>query len=74
MTPRSPIRFAAACALAFACQAVADMDVPTSTVPNPDAEVAVAAVKAGAQTAFYRDLAELTERFIRMEAALPAPH
>ena len=47
MTPRSPIRFAAACALAFACQAVADMDVPTSTVPNPDAEVAVAAVKAG---------------------------
>jgi putative dimethyl sulfoxide reductase chaperone len=32
-----------------------------------------AAVKAGAQTAFYRDLAELTERFIRIEAGSPAP-
>jgi putative dimethyl sulfoxide reductase chaperone len=32
-----------------------------------------AAVKTGARTAFYRDLAELTERFIRMEAGLPAP-
>jgi putative dimethyl sulfoxide reductase chaperone len=32
-----------------------------------------AAVKAGAQTAFYRDLAELTERFIRMEASSQAP-
>jgi putative dimethyl sulfoxide reductase chaperone len=28
-----------------------------------------AAVKAGAETAFYRDLAELTERFVRMEEA-----
>lgn len=28
------------------------------------------AVKAGAQTAFYRELAEVTERFVRMEADL----
>jgi TorA maturation chaperone TorD len=27
-----------------------------------------AAVKAGAQHAFYRELAELTERFVRMES------
>ena len=47
MSPRSPIRFAAACAFAFACQAAADLDVPMSSIPNPDAEVAVAAAKAG---------------------------
>jgi TorA maturation chaperone TorD len=35
-----------------------------------------AAVKSGAQTAFYRELADLTERFVRMEtqASQPAPH
>lgn len=33
-----------------------------------------AAVKAHAQTAFYRDLADLAERFVRMEAGLPATH
>jgi putative dimethyl sulfoxide reductase chaperone len=33
-----------------------------------------AAVKARAQTDFYRELAELTERFVRMESALLAPH
>ena len=33
-----------------------------------------AAVKAGAETAFYRNLAELTERFIRIETRSPAPH
>lgn len=33
-----------------------------------------AAVKAGAETAFYRELAELTERFVRMEADLHRPH
>lgn len=35
-----------------------------------------AAVKSGAQTAFYRELADLTERFVRMEtqASKPAPH
>ena len=33
-----------------------------------------AAVKAGAQTEFYRQLAELTERLVRTESALLAPH
>jgi TorA maturation chaperone TorD len=33
-----------------------------------------AAVKQHAETAFYRELAQLTERFVRMEMSLPAPH
>ncbi len=33
-----------------------------------------AAVKAQAQTAFYRDLADLAERFVRMEAGSPTAH
>jgi putative dimethyl sulfoxide reductase chaperone len=32
------------------------------------------AVKAGAETAFYRELAELTQRFVKMEAALLSRH
>ena len=32
------------------------------------------AVKAQAQTAFYRDLADLAERFVRMEGGVPATH
>ena len=32
--------------------------------------VFAAALKSGAETAFYRELAELTERFVRMEADL----
>ena len=47
MPPRSLIRLAAASSLAFACHAGANLDVPDASVPNPDAEVAVAAVKAG---------------------------
>jgi TorA maturation chaperone TorD len=33
-----------------------------------------AAVKAGAETAFYRELADLTGRFVRMEAGLARQH
>ncbi|MCX7148916.1 MAG: molecular chaperone TorD family protein [Rhodocyclales bacterium] len=33
-----------------------------------------AAVKSGAETAFYRELAEFTERFVRMEADLARRH
>jgi len=35
-----------------------------------------ASVKSGAQTAFYRELADMTERFVHMEtqASKPAPH
>lgn len=33
-----------------------------------------AAIKSGAETAFYRELAELTERFVRMEADLQRLH
>jgi Flp pilus assembly protein TadD len=47
--PRSrPGHLAIACAVALvAGHAIANLDVPESAVPNPDAEVAVAAVKAG---------------------------
>ena len=33
-----------------------------------------AAVKSGAETAFYRELAEFTEKFVRMEADLVRLH
>lgn len=33
-----------------------------------------ASMKSGAETAFYRELADLTERFVRMEADLQRPH
>lgn len=33
-----------------------------------------AAIKTGAETAFYRALADFTERFVRMEAAAARPH
>lgn len=33
-----------------------------------------AAVKAGAETDFYRELADFTERFVRLEAGSPAVH
>ena len=47
MTPRPLARLAAVAALGLACHAAANMDVPESSVPNPDAEVAIAAVRSG---------------------------
>jgi Flp pilus assembly protein TadD len=47
MTLRPLVRLVAIAAMALACPAAANMDVPTSSVPNPDAEVAIAAVRSG---------------------------